>query len=136
MVITFGNHFQPQLNVLLFSPNICKNLSILTILPRYLHMRLLLRGVIFFEFPRSRVYLCNRMKDDKREMKRRKKAESEIEMNSLDNFELEFKMMENQMYSWLISSAYPQINTKSERSKNKKNKTISNNNKSKGDQKK
>ena len=99
-------------------------------------MRLLLWGVIFFEFPRSLVYLCNRMKVDKREMKRRKKAESEIEVNSLDNFELEFKMMENQMYSWLISSAYPQINTKSERSKNKINKTLSNNKKSKGDQKK
>ncbi|MBE2216876.1 MAG: hypothetical protein IAE90_01655 [Ignavibacteria bacterium] len=76
------------------------------------------------------------MKDGKREMKRGKKAEGEIEVNSFYNFELEFKMMENQMYSWLISSAYPQINTKPERSKNKKNKTISNNNKSKGDQKK
>ncbi len=92
--------------------------------------------MILFEFPPSRVYLCNRMKDGKSEMKRRKKAESEIEVNSLDNFELEFKMMENQMYSWLISSAYPQINTKSERSNYKKSKTLSNNKKSKGDQKK
>mgnify|MGYP001221588300 CR=1 FL=1 len=76
------------------------------------------------------------MKDDKREMKKRTKTGSGEEQNGYDNFELEFKMMENQMYSWLISSAYPQINTKSERSKNKKSKTLSNNNKSKGDQKK
>ena len=86
------------------------------------------------------------MKEDKRDEESGKKArikkeqikkeQIEKEQNDYDNFELEFKMMENQMYSWLISSAYPQVNSLPEKNNNrktgKKEKSLKNN-KSKGD---
>lgn len=59
--------------------------------------------------------------------KKRKKSEKESDLNIYDNSEIEFKMMEQQLYSWLISSAYPQVDshaggnrkTKTEKSKKK-----------------
>lgn len=82
-------------------------------------MMMLLIATSFFDYPMIHRYLCNTMKEDKLETNKRKKTESGEEQNGYDNFELEFKMMENQMYSWLISSAYPQVDTKAGRNRNR-----------------
>ncbi|MBL8016040.1 MAG: hypothetical protein JNK43_02125 [Ignavibacteria bacterium] len=63
------------------------------------------------------------MKEADHKAKKRKEAEKELGFSDYDSFELEFKMMENQMYSWLISSAYPQVNSRAEKNNNKKRKT-------------
>jgi hypothetical protein len=78
--------------------------------------------------PIASYIFVNRIKYGKQGMKRTEKnAKKTIMHDNLDDYELELKIIENEMFCWLISSAYPQVaainKKKKKRNQSKKHKT-------------